>query len=139
MDDANGPEIHRGLFPNGGYRFMERSFGAVEESNDYESFGAALPSATYITAPATLPSGSTRERLPRYGFFLAAIWRIIAVVSGLAGSGLRHSLPRRRRAFALGRRCRQYFPLSNLSNDPNRKFSSDGITDDNDNGTGQVA
>src|SRR5882762_5620675 len=124
-DDANDPKFIETL-PKRGYRFIGEVSRAVEESNDYESLAAALSSADLIAAPATLPSAPPANALPRYGFLLAAL-AIIAVVFGLGWERLRHSTAS---ADAGHLRSVAVLPLSNLSNDSEQEFFSDGITDE---------
>jgi len=124
-DDANDPKFIETL-PKRGYRFIGEVSRAVEESNDYESLAAVLSSADLITAPATLPSAPPAYALPRYGFLLAAL-AIIAVVFGLGWERLRHSTAS---ADAGHLRSVAVLPLSNLSNDSEQEFFSDGITDE---------
>jgi TolB-like protein/DNA-binding winged helix-turn-helix (wHTH) protein len=127
-DDANDPKFLETL-PKRGYRFIGEVSRAVDESassQDRASFAAAPSFADRISASAAVPSVPAANALRRYGVAFAAV-AIIAVVVGLGWDRLRHSTAS---ANAGHLRSVAVLPLSNLSNNSDQEFFSDGITDE---------
>jgi TolB-like protein/DNA-binding winged helix-turn-helix (wHTH) protein/Flp pilus assembly protein TadD len=119
-DDPNTPKFLETL-PKRGYRFIGEVRRAVAEPGSH-ALGATLEHPSEPPAPVAPGANSLR----RYGAALVAVV-MIAVLIGLSWERLRRST-----ASAGAERLNSVavLPLSNLSNDSDQEFFSDGITDE---------
>jgi TolB-like protein len=121
-DDANDPKFLETL-PKRGYRFIGGVSRAVSEPA-VSTEGA--PFAVVHSSEPASPGQSAAMGLPRYGVVLLAV-ALIAVVVAFGAYRLRRSTPS---ASANHLSAVAVLPLSNLSNDSDQEFFSDGITDE---------
>jgi TolB-like protein/DNA-binding winged helix-turn-helix (wHTH) protein len=119
-DDPNTPKFLETL-PKRGYRFIGEVSRAVAEPASH-ALGATLERPSEPPVPVVPAANSLR----RYGAALVAVV-MIAVLIGLGWARLRRSTAS---ASAEHLNSVAVLPLSNLSNDSDQEFFSDGITDE---------
>ena len=116
-DDANDPKFLETI-PKRGYRFI----GVLDRPvNDLPASGESLPLAFVHSYEPTVQKG-----LRRYGIALLAV----AVIAALAGLGVYRLLHSTASASADHVKSVAVLPLSNLSNNSDQEFFSDGVTDE---------
>lgn len=126
-DDANDPKFLETL-PKRGYRFVGEVTRAVKESASWQdaSLSGTPPSPGLRSISTLVPSSPTASGLRRRAVALIAV-AVVAAVFGLGWDRLRRSTA----SANVGHlHSVAVLPLSNLSNNSDQEFFSDGITDE---------